>query len=92
MCRPNWWSLLFLSFLIAVSGCTGKTPQPVTTQVVVDEAKMAGRDAASFPAADEDYYHDMDGAVPLTPSQVVGRNNWIVWTAGNDRFWDQLSS
>ena len=21
-----------------------------------------------------------------------GRNNWIVWTAGNDRFWDQLSS
>lgn len=20
-----------------------------------------------------------------------GRNNWIVWTAGNDRFWDELS-
>ena len=90
MSRPNWWSILFLSFLIAVAGCTGKTPQPVT-QVVVDEAKTAGRDAASFPAADEDYYHDMDGGGTLTPSQVVGRNNWIVWTAGNDHLWDVLS-
>lgn len=22
---------------------------------------------------------------------AAGRNNWIVWTAGNDRFWDHLS-
>ncbi len=22
---------------------------------------------------------------------VIGRNNWIVWTAGNDRLWDELS-
>src|SRR3954470_17520750 len=22
---------------------------------------------------------------------VAGRNNWIVWTAGNDRLWDLLS-
>ncbi|MFV8817349.1 c-type cytochrome [Haliea sp. E17] len=22
---------------------------------------------------------------------AVGRNNWIVWTAGNDRLWDELS-
>lgn len=21
---------------------------------------------------------------------VIGRNNWIVWTAGNDRFWDKI--
>lgn len=31
----------------------------------------------------------------ITPEQAVkhaaiGRNNWIVWTAGNDRFWDNL--
>ena len=24
-------------------------------------------------------------------SAVRGRNNWIVWTAGNDRLWDELS-
>ncbi|WP_036264297.1 hypothetical protein [Methylocapsa aurea] len=31
----------------------------------------------------------------ITPEQAVkaaaaGRNNWIVWTAGNDRFWNEL--
>jgi len=80
MCRSNWLSPLFFFCLIAFPGC-----------VVVDEARLAHRDAASFPAADEDYYHDMDGAVPLTPAQVVGRNNWIVWTAGNDHLWDVLT-
>jgi hypothetical protein len=88
MCRPNWLSLLFVSCLLAVPGCS---PDGGKSQVVLDEARLAGRDAASFPAADEDYYHDMDGAVPLTPSQVVGRNNWIVWTAGNDHLWDVLT-
>ena len=32
----------------------------------------------------------MDGGVPLTPEEIKGRNTWIVWTAGNDRFWDGL--
>jgi hypothetical protein len=80
--------------------------------MVVDEAKCAGRATESFPAADEDYFRDMDyGAtkdpaalaaaldpyIPgITPEQalaaaVKGRNNWIVWTGGNDRFWDLLS-
>ena len=44
-----------------------------------------------FPAADEDYFHDMDGALPLTKEQIQGRNMWIVWTGGNDRLWDVLS-
>src|SRR5829696_4502696 len=57
---------------------------------VRDEALAVGRDAATFPAADEDYFHDMDGGVPLTAEEIKGRNSWIVWTAGNDRFWDGL--
>jgi cytochrome c5 len=51
---------------------------------------VAGRGAESFPAADEDYFRDMDRGVALTASEVKGRNNWIVWTGGNDRFWDHL--
>jgi hypothetical protein len=87
--------LLLACCLILLLGCSkngaeGKS-QTTKGKVVVDEARLAGRDAASLPAADEDYYHDMDGGVPLTPSQVVGRNNWIVWTAGNDRLWDVLT-
>jgi hypothetical protein len=46
--------------------------------------------ADSFPAADENYFKDMDGGVELTTNEVKGRNNWIVWTGGNDRFWDYL--
>ena len=56
----------------------------------MDEAMTAGRKADSFPAADEDYFKDMDGGIQLTTNEVKGRNNWIVWTGGNDRFWDHL--
>lgn len=59
---------------------------------VKDEALLAGRDASSFPAADEETpFHDMDGGIQLTADEVKGRNTWIVWTAGNDRLWDKLS-
>ncbi|HET9714460.1 MAG TPA: hypothetical protein VFP64_21400, partial [Pyrinomonadaceae bacterium] len=57
---------------------------------VLDEARLANRPASSFPAADEDFFHDMDGGVQLTPDEIKGRNTWIVWTAGNDRMWDKL--
>jgi len=81
---------------------------------VKDEATLHGRsDEKSFPAADEDYFRDMDYGITRDPAAVraaldpylhgisaqeavtravKGRNNWIVWTGGNDRFWDDLSS
>lgn len=58
---------------------------------VLDEARQANRPASSFAAADEDYFHDMDGALSLTPDEIKGRNTWLVWTGGNDRFWDKIS-
>jgi hypothetical protein len=61
-------------------------------QAVMDEAKQAGRSPQSFPAADEDYFKAMDGGIALTPDEVKGRNMWIVWTGGNDRLWDELTS
>lgn len=57
-----------------------------------DEARRANRTADSLPAADEDYFHDMDSAVALNADEVKGRNNWIIWTGGNDRFWDRIST
>lgn len=82
------------------------------TGAVMDEAQCAGITAAGLPAADEDYFIDMDYGASKNPAElaaalapylpgitqeqalaaiVKGRNNWIVWTGGNDRFWDQLS-
>ena len=70
-----------------------------TSGNVLDEALVVERDASTFPAADEDYFRDMDrnqsaagiAPVPLTADEIKGRNTWIVWTGGNDRMWDHLS-
>ena len=64
-------------------------PRPGT---VLDEARQANRPVSSFPAADEDYFHAMDGGIQLTPEEVKGRNTWVVWTGGNDRFWDTIGT
>jgi hypothetical protein len=56
-----------------------------------DEAQRAGRAPASFPQAKEDYFHDMDNAVALSPEEIQGRNMWLLWTGGNDRFWDKVT-
>ena len=73
--------------VLVVASCGKKSPEPGT---VKDEALAVGRTAASFPAADEDYFKEMDNAARLNANEVKGRNNWIVWSGGNDRFWDHL--
>jgi hypothetical protein len=83
----NLGRLAALGFFMLV-GCAKSKPQ---SGMVLDEARLAGRAADSFPAADEDYFHDMDGGVSLTSDEIKGRNTWIVWTGGNDRFWDFIS-
>jgi hypothetical protein len=85
--RQLFVASMVISVGLILAGCGKKAPQPGTVQ---DEAMQAGRNAASFPAADEDYFREMDGGMQLTSNEVKGRNNWIVWTGGNDRFWDHL--
>jgi hypothetical protein len=79
--------LLTLLCCLIISSCS-KQPQPGT---VLDEAMQAGRKAASFEHASEDYFHDMDGGVALSPEEVKGRNMWLVWSGGNDRFWNEMT-
>ena len=74
---------------LMLTGCGTDSPE---AGKVLDEARQAGRAASTFPAADEDYYHDMDSGIPLTTDEVKGRNNWIAWTAGNDHLWDTLAN
>jgi len=86
--RARHISLLAISNFVFLTGCTSPPGEPGK---VLDEAMRANRAGASFPAADEDYFKDMDSGVKLTPDEVKGRNTWIVWTGGNDRFWDTIS-
>ena len=73
-------------FFFLLAGCSKDRAEHV-----LDEASRAGRTAASFPAAEEPYFREMDGGVTLTLKEEQGRNTWIVWTGGNDRFWDVIS-
>jgi hypothetical protein len=65
-----------------------------------DEAMLAGVSVDRIHAADENYYIDMDygyrrqtdPSVNLSAAEVRGRNTWIAWTFGNDRFWDYMSN
>jgi len=88
MTRKGFRTLSLIGLAVLLGCPPHDTPQPGH---VLDEARRAHRQVASFPAADEDYFHDMDGGGNVTPDEVQGRNTWIVWTAGNDRFWDTIS-
>lgn len=108
---------LGLATSLALGACallpTWKTSCGSGAGGIKDEALCAGRSAESFPAADEDYFADMDYGLTRKPEEVAaalerylpgiapadartaavkGRNNWIVWTGGNDRLWDTLAT
>src|SRR5688500_515702 len=62
---------------------------------VEDEAAKAGvGDAELIQAAvtgpSDDYFRAMDGGIELTPTERNGRIMWLLWTGGNDRFWNYM--
>jgi hypothetical protein len=89
MIQGGWRVARLLSLLACMVFAAGAKAQRAGE--VLDEAKRAGRNAASFAQASEDYFHDMDGGIALTPEEIRGRNMWLVWSGGNDRFWNQMS-
>jgi hypothetical protein len=66
---------------------------PKKDEAMPDEAKAKGTPVSFFHQADNeaDYFHPMDGGSQFTPAEVRGRNTWMVWTGGNEAFWDYLS-
>ena len=85
--RLRWIIAVLPVCVLVLAGCSKDR-----SGQVLDEASRAGRTAASFPAAEEDYFHDMDSGQPLTREEIQGRNTWMVWTGGNDRFWDVIGT
>jgi hypothetical protein len=57
-----------------------------------DDAKAAGLVAADFPETSSRMFKDMDGGVKLDRAETKGRNSWILWTAGNQVFWDRMAN
>ena len=68
-----------------------------------DSGPDAWRKAAEhfYPPARRDYFEEMDAAgetrrpgatqLKLTTDQIVGRNAWVMWTGGNEAWWDWLA-
>ena len=64
---------------------------PMASAAPLDEAQMAEYPAEKFKHSAEPYFHDMDNGVSLSPEEVQGRNMWILWTGGDDKFWDGVT-
>jgi len=57
----------------------------------VATAQPASNGGIDFPMAAVDYFAAMDDGIALTPGEVRGRNTWLMWTAGDEAFWDYLA-
>ena len=57
----------------------------------IDEAKAAGKATADFPQITADIFKPMDGGIDLSPEEIMGRNTWNLWSAGNQHFWNHAA-
>src|SRR4029077_18691479 len=71
---------LFASTLLGFSSCKKNEP--------IDEAKAAGKTTADFPQITADIFKPMDGGINLSAEEIMGRNTWNLWSAGNQHFWN----
>ena len=57
----------------------------------IDEAKAAGKSTADFPQISADVFKPMDGGIPLSAKEIMGRNAWNLWSGGNEHFWNHVA-
>jgi hypothetical protein len=76
-------SCLLACLPLTFSGCKKNEP--------IDEAKAAGKSTADFPQITADIFKPMDGGIDLSPEEVMGRNTWNLWSAGNQHFWNRAA-
>ena len=94
--RRHFPAITLVVLLTLVIQACASDPKPGTVQ---DEAKRAGVPPERLILPTPDYFKGMDDNIvgpdghhpTFTQAEIEGRNQWIVWTAGNDRLWDQLT-
>ncbi len=82
--------------LFALAGIFGLTALSISLvnfskEEIVDEAKAAGKTPADFPQITADIFRPMDGGIQLSSEEMMGRNAWILWSAGNEHFWNAVA-
>lgn len=82
--------ILTLSIIVAV-GVAAYFLVEFLTPPVQDAAKRAGKTTEDFPETATRMLDQMDGGIEVTDAERKGRNTWVLWTAGNDAFWDYMA-
>jgi hypothetical protein len=77
--------LIVVGVAVALWFFRARAPQPV------DDAKAAGKTVADFPQTASRAFDTMDGSIVLTDDETKGRNTWLLWTAGDQTFWDRMA-
>lgn len=57
----------------------------------VDDAKASGKTIADFPQAASHTFDEMDSGTPLNDDERTGRTTWLLWTGGDQVFWDGIA-
>jgi len=82
---------LALALILSASCGRKKSALSSLRELFQDEAKLANKTPADFPQITADIFKPMDGGIELTPEEIMGRNAWNLWSAGNDFFWNRVS-
>ncbi len=70
---------------------------PPDPDAPIDEGIRYGKKVSDFPPERRDVFREVDrvadasGALrplELDQNEIYGRNTWLLWSAGNERFWD----
>ncbi|HSL83956.1 MAG TPA: hypothetical protein VLF66_14370 [Thermoanaerobaculia bacterium] len=72
------------ALLLGLPGCRRGEPP-------MDEAMAAGLTAADLPQTADRFFDAVDSGIGLSAAETRGRNTWLLWTAGNQAFWDHVS-
>ncbi len=105
--RNSAWIFVGALLAAMIAGCSTSAPPPDEAKLRWFGNKPATatemEDAAKkyYAPASVDYFEDMDGIatdgpetfqkLKLDAEEVKGRNAWIIWTGGNEAFWDWLA-
>ena len=58
---------------------------------ILDEPARKGLTTADFPHLTVDAFPEMDQGIALCDAAIRGRNTWLLWTGGSQRFLDWLA-
>lgn len=101
MFKHAWLHCAFATLLVVVAvGCKrdqGTAGAGPTTEVKPGETPEPKPEpwpasTADLPQTSSRLLDGMDNGVELTDAERKGRNTWILWTAGNEHFWNYLAN